>query len=109
VILLQPENEYSNATSNIKFPNPIYFGYVEEQYRKTGIVVPFISNDARTAGYFTPGSESAVDIYGHDGYPLRFDCAHPYTWPNGALPTSWRATHLKQSPSTPYAIVEVCG
>ncbi|OCL03153.1 glycoside hydrolase family 35 protein [Glonium stellatum] len=109
VILLQPENEYSGATSNVKFPDPVYFGYVEEQYRNASIVVPFISNDAWTAGYFTPGSESAVDIYGHDGYPLGFDCAHPYTWPSGALPTGWRTTHLEQSPSTPYAIVEFQG
>ena len=47
-----------------------------------------------------------VDIYGHDGYPLGFDCANPDVWPNNALPTDWHELHLKQSPNTPYSIVE---
>lgn len=47
-----------------------------------------------------------VDIYGHDGYPLGFDCANPDVWPNNALPTNWHDLHLKQSPSTPYSILE---
>jgi hypothetical protein len=47
-----------------------------------------------------------VDIYGHDGYPLGFDCANPDVWPNNALPTNWHDLHLKQSPNTPYSILE---
>ena len=46
---------------------------------------------------------------GHDGYPLGFDCANPYTWPDNALPTYYRTLHLQQSPSTPYSIVEFQG
>jgi beta-galactosidase GanA len=48
VILLQPENEYSNGNGNVTggFPDPVYFAYVKKQYRDAGIVVPFISNDA---------------------------------------------------------------
>jgi len=67
VILLQPENEYSIASSGILFPNPVYFSTVEEQYRYAGIVVPFISNDAYPGGHFAPSTGiGAVDIYGHD-------------------------------------------
>ena len=66
-------------------------------------------------GYFAPGyvvdgtTEGDVDIYGHDSYPLGFDCAHPYTWPSGSLPTTFRATHEKQSPSTFYSLDEFQG
>lgn len=47
VILLQPENEYSQGDAGAPsyFPDPVYFKYVEDQYRNAGIVVPFISND----------------------------------------------------------------
>jgi beta-galactosidase GanA len=110
VILLQPENEYTQAAPGIKFPNGDYFAYVEEQYRNAGIVVPFISNDAAPKGIFAPGNGTgSVDIYGHDGYPLGFDCANPYTWPNGSLPTNYHKLHLEQAPTGPYAIVEFQG
>ncbi|KAK4618252.1 putative beta-galactosidase A [Fulvia fulva] len=113
VVLFQPENEYSQATDNIEpFPDPMYFQYVEDQFRNNSIVVPFISNDARPQGYFAPGpprQEAALDIYGHDGYPLGFDCANPYTWPDNALPTNYRDLHENQSSSTPYSIVEFQG
>ena len=73
-------------------------------------MVPFVSNDAYPHGYFAPGTGlGAVDIYGHDGYPLGFDCANPYTWPNGDLPTYYHELHLEQSPSTPYTISEFQG
>ena len=109
VILVQPENEYSQAVPGIVFPDPTYFGYVEDQFRNAGIIVPFLSNDAYPHGYFAPGQPAAVDIYGHDGYPLGFDCANPYTWPDNALPTYYRNLHEEQSPSTPYAITEFQG
>lgn len=74
VILLQVENEYtSGASDDPEFPDPVYFKYVEDQYLNNGIVVPLINNDAAPDGNFAPGppaKESAVDIYGHDGYPL---------------------------------------
>ncbi|KAH9826928.1 glycoside hydrolase family 35 protein, partial [Teratosphaeria destructans] len=108
VILLQPENEYSQGFVP-EFPDPVYFGYVEQQYRNNSIVVPLISNDAAPRGYFAPGKPAAVDIYGHDSYPLGFDCASPYTWPDGDLPTNFLTLHREQSPSTPYAIVEFQG
>lgn len=80
VILLQPENEYSQADEEAdpEFPDPVYWLAVENQFRDNGIVVPLISNDAAPHGYFAPGPPAlynvSVDIYGHDGYPLGFDC-----------------------------------
>jgi hypothetical protein len=50
-----------------------------------------------------------VDIYGHDSYPLGFDCAHPYTWPANGLPTYFHDTHENQSPSTFYSLNEFQG
>lgn len=93
----------------MEVPNEAYWGAVEKQFRDTGIVVPFITNDVSPRGYFAPGSNwsNQVDIYGHDGYPLGFDCANPSTWPDGSLPTTWRTLHEQQSPSTPYSVVEV--
>ncbi|KAL8694845.1 MAG: hypothetical protein Q9218_000604 [Villophora microphyllina] len=83
---------------------------VESQYRAAGITVPYISNDAAPHGYLVPGTgNGSVDIYGHDAYPLGFDCANPYTWPDGALPINFRPLHLQQSPSTPYSLVEFQG
>lgn len=114
VILLQPENEYTVATDDYTlFPDSVYFQAVMDQYRDAGIIVPLISNDASPQGYFAPGPpqryDAVIDIYGHDGYPLGFDCANPYTWPDNALPTNWRDLHLNQSSSTPYSIIEFQG
>jgi len=75
VILFQPENEYTFPAPGIVFPNGDYFAYVEQQYRDAGIVVPFINNDAAPRGIFAPGNGTgSVDVYGHDSYPLDFDC-----------------------------------
>jgi Glycosyl hydrolases family 35 len=83
---------------------------VEQQYRDNGIKVPFVSNDISPGGNFAPGTGSgAVDIYGHDGYPLGFDCANPSSWGNTSLPTNWFDLHESQSPSTPYTVSEFQG
>ncbi|KAI2686525.1 CAZyme family GH35 [Penicillium roqueforti] len=111
VILYQPENEYSGACCGYDgFPDGAYMQYVEDQARNAGIVVPLISNDASAGGHNAPGTgEGAVDIYGHDSYPLGFDCANPSTWPAGNLPTYFYTTHMDQSPSTPFSLVEFQG
>ncbi|KXS95688.1 hypothetical protein AC578_838 [Pseudocercospora eumusae] len=110
VILLQPENEFSPYP---ELPDPVYWNYVEHQYRNAGVVVPFINNDSPPYGYFAPGPpqrlNAVVDIYGHDGYPIGFDCSNPDQWPDAGLPTNWGDLHQKQSPSTPYSIVEFQG
>ncbi|KFY95212.1 hypothetical protein V500_02889 [Pseudogymnoascus sp. VKM F-4518 (FW-2643)] len=117
VILVQPENEYSTSSGEVTggFPDPVYFSYVKKQLIGAGIVVPLISNDAWALGIFAPGyvvngtTEGNADIYGHDGYPLGFNCAQPYTWPSGNLPTDFHANHVKQSPSTFFSINEFQG
>ncbi|KIY02701.1 uncharacterized protein Z520_01166 [Fonsecaea multimorphosa CBS 102226] len=110
VILYQPENEYSQACCGVEFPDGQYMQDVMDQARQAGVVVPMISNDARPSGDNAPGTGiGAVDIYGHDGYPLGFDCSHPTVWPDGALPTTYWQTHLNESPTTPYSIDEFQG
>ncbi|PGH07140.1 beta-galactosidase [Blastomyces parvus] len=107
VILYQPENEYTLSLRIHDFPDGDYMQYVIDQARNAGIVVPMISNDAWAAGNNAPGTgKGEVDIYGHDKYPLGFNCANPDFWPPGFLPTHWRQLHLIQSPTTPYSLVE---
>ncbi|PQE22525.1 Glycoside hydrolase family 35 protein [Rutstroemia sp. NJR-2017a BVV2] len=117
VILFQPENEYSGYSGYVPggWPDPEYFAYVKKQARDQGVTVPFINNDAYAGGTFAPGfkvngsTAGDVDIYGHDSYPLGFDCAHPYTWPTGNLPTYFHSSHESQSPSTFYSLNEFQG
>ena len=96
---------------------------VEDSYREAGIVVPFISNDGFDYGNFAPGTGlGQVDIYGHDSYPLGFNCRNPYVWSGGSnqyfpgesVPsgqpsnyTYFYLMHEAESPSTPYTITEV--
>ncbi|KAI9732390.1 MAG: hypothetical protein M1834_001598 [Cirrosporium novae-zelandiae] len=109
VILLQPENEYSEVEDGYSLDNE-YMQAVEDQYRAAGIVVPFMNNDAAANGYNAPGTGvGEVDIYGHDSYPMDFDCANPTTWASGGLPTTFLTKHLAQSPSTPYTVPEFQG
>jgi beta-galactosidase GanA len=78
VILVQPENEYTTWPNVTGFPDQMnreYMAYVEQQYLSAGITVPLIVNDNEVQGYWAPGSGlGAVDVYGIDAYPLRYDC-----------------------------------
>jgi hypothetical protein len=63
IILVQPENEYSQA-QGVPFPVGAYMQYVEDQLRRAGVDVPLISNDAYAGGHNAPGTGvGAVDIY----------------------------------------------
>ncbi|KAF7585722.1 hypothetical protein BBP40_010239 [Aspergillus hancockii] len=107
VILYQPENEYSGGCCGVEYPDGPYMQYVIDQAHDAGIIVPMISNDASASGHNAPGTGTGeVDIYGHDSYPLGFDCANPTVWPEGKLPDYFRKSHLEQSPSTPYSLLE---
>ncbi|KAI2469735.1 glycoside hydrolase family 35 protein [Annulohypoxylon bovei var. microspora] len=109
VILYQPENEYTVGVS-IPFPSAKYMQYVEDQARNAGIVVPLISNDAAALGRNAPGTGlGEVDIYGHDAYPVMFDCGNPSTWPPLALLGTYHQIHELQSPLTPFSLVEFQG
>ncbi|KAL1962756.1 hypothetical protein VTN77DRAFT_9210 [Rasamsonia byssochlamydoides] len=113
VIMVQPENEYTSWPGVIDFPDAMnreYMAFVEKQFRDAGIVVPFVVNDNLVAGYFAPGSGlGAVDIYGIDAYPLRYNCGNPYVWPTSRFPQGWQITHKMESPTTPFAIAEFQG
>lgn len=78
VIMAQPENEYSTWPGMSDFPNATnkeYMAYVETQLRDAGVTVPLVVNDNMVLGLFAPNSGvGAVDIYGIDAYPLRWDC-----------------------------------
>lgn len=96
VMLLQPENEYTLCVSTTGYTQTNnltiglgglessclekeYMAYVENEYRKAGIVVPFIFNDAFPLGNFAPGTGAgAVDIYSFDFYPLGWTTARMY-------------------------------
>ncbi|KAI1104565.1 glycoside hydrolase family 35 protein [Jackrogersella minutella] len=109
IILYQPENEYTVGVS-IPFPSRKYMQYVEDQARNASIVVPLISNDAVALGNNAPGTGlGEVDIYGHDAYPVQFDCGNPSTWPPLALSGTYHQIHEIQSPSTPFSLVEFQG
>lgn len=94
VILFQPENEYTACVQNVGYTQinnysmpdynssclqKEYMAYVEDQYRKAGVVVPFIVNDAQPMGNFAPGTGvGAVDIYSFDYYPMHWSTARTY-------------------------------
>ncbi|PYH31773.1 glycoside hydrolase family 35 protein [Aspergillus neoniger CBS 115656] len=109
VILFQPENEYTACVQDKD-----YMAYVEDQYRKAGVVVPFIVNDAEPMGNFAPGTGvGAVDIYSFDDYPMHWSTApsNPSNWSSVVNPLlSYNETvHEKQSPTTPFSISEFQG
>ena len=76
--MVQPENEYTSWPGVTDFPanfNRVVMAFVEQRLRDAGIVVPLVMNDNEREGYFAPGTGlGAVDIYGIDAYPLRYDC-----------------------------------
>ncbi|PQE06986.1 beta-galactosidase protein [Rutstroemia sp. NJR-2017a BBW] len=110
VILVQPENANNLTITGVDSAclEKEYMRYVEEQYRKAGIVVPFISNDAFPMGNFAPGTGTgAVDIYSFDFYPLAWSTSHsPFSSP---LSTYNYSTHEQQSSGTPFSISEFQG
>jgi beta-galactosidase len=131
VIMVQPENEYTTwpGVNLTDFPdqmNKDYMAFVEQQFRDAGIVVPFVVNDNQAMGDFAPGGGlGAVDLYGIDAYPMRYDCklyvlheepkfislifcagSHPYVWPTYRFPKAWQQLHDQESPTTPFTIAE---
>ncbi|KAH8802585.1 putative beta-galactosidase [Xylogone sp. PMI_703] len=129
VILFQPENEYTICvdTNGYTQINNLtitgiessclekqYMAYVEEEYRKAGIIVPFIVNDAFPVGNFAPGTGiGAVDIYSFDDYPLGWSTAPSNASDWGALIDPLLlynfTTHEEMSPSGPFSISEFQG
>ncbi|KAJ7174219.1 hypothetical protein C8R43DRAFT_1058218, partial [Mycena crocata] len=46
----------------------------------------------------------AVDLYGLDSYPQRFDCSHPDVW--RPVVTNYHEYHARVNPSQPWYIPE---
>ncbi|OHW89603.1 glycosyl hydrolase family 35 protein [Colletotrichum incanum] len=109
VILFQMENEYNAAVDPYPFPDYDYWKYVDNQFRSQGVVVPYVNNEAWQLGAITALTPAKVDIYGHDAYPLGFDCWNPTVWPTNGLPTDWLTTNNRIAPTSPYTIVEFQG
>ena len=81
---------------------------LEDYFRQAGIVMPLVNNDGFDYGNFAPGTGvGQVDIYGHDSYPLGFDCSQPYNWTGDYFPTDFHTEHEIESPTSPYLINEV--
>lgn len=83
IILVQPENEYSlavgtaNPVESTKLLDPNYMVFMEDQFRRNGIEVPLIGNDAVPLGNWAPGSgKGELDIYAHDAYPFYRGCKY---------------------------------
>jgi hypothetical protein len=110
IILVQVENEYTDFEGSVVFPNGEYFAYIEKQLRDAGVKVPLINNDASPKGYFAPGNGTgSIDIYGHDSYPLGFGCTFPFEWNDESVHADFREVHERQSPTTPYSLIEFQG
>ncbi|KAJ0329240.1 hypothetical protein COL5a_004476 [Colletotrichum fioriniae] len=118
IILVQPENEYSlavgtaNPVESTRLLDPNYMEFMEDQFRRNGIEVPLIGNDAVPLGNWAPGSgKGELDIYAHDAYPFYKGCDHPTDWTDlTALSLTYTyRNHLQQSPSSPYAVLEYQG
>ncbi|KAK0457453.1 glycoside hydrolase family 35 protein [Desarmillaria tabescens] len=56
-----------------------YFEDLKAVYHNSPIVVPLTYNDPGPRSNFINGT-GAVDLYGLDGYPQRFDCSNPLVW-----------------------------
>lgn len=94
IILLQVENEYSLCVVETGYTQANnysvtsletsclekeYMAYIERLYRKLGVLIPFIFNDAVPLGNFAPGTGvGEVDIYGFDDYPLGWSTAREF-------------------------------
>lgn len=96
---VQIDNEYNQ--------NPeaaAYFAQLEAKYVEGGILVPLTYNDPGEGKNFVNGT-GAVDLYGFDSYPQRFDCASPQTW--NPVTTTYHAYHESVNPSQPFYSPEV--
>ncbi|KAL4738182.1 glycoside hydrolase superfamily [Aspergillus similis] len=70
----RPVNNMTITSIDSPYFEKELMAYVQEQYWKAGIVVPFIINDAFQVGNFAPGTGlGAGDIYSFDSYPLGWE------------------------------------
>ncbi|KDQ25709.1 glycoside hydrolase family 35 protein [Pleurotus ostreatus PC15] len=96
------DNEFQQAPEG----HAQYFVDLEEAYRASSIVVPLTYNDPGEGRNFINGT-GAVDLYGVDAYPQRYDCSHPTVWHD--VPTGYPQYHAEVNPSQPWYIPEFQG
>ncbi|KAF9018457.1 glycoside hydrolase family 35 protein [Hymenopellis radicata] len=80
-----------------------YFEDLKEVYHHSDIVVPLTYNDPAPRKNFINGT-GAVDLYGLDSYPQRFDCSNPFVWTPIVL--TYHQYHMEVNPSQPWYIPE---
>ncbi|KAJ7627105.1 glycoside hydrolase family 35 protein [Roridomyces roridus] len=99
VIAVQIDNEYTQRVEG----HGEYYEELMKAFREAGIVVPLTYNDPNQGENFINGT-GAVDLYGLDSYPQRFDCSHPDVW--RSVYTTYHDYHMRVNPSQPWYIPE---
>ncbi|KAJ7596268.1 glycoside hydrolase family 35 protein [Mycena floridula] len=107
VVAIQVDNEYSQDPPS----HAGYFQQLIDVYRapragKPDIVVPLTYNDPGLRKSFINGT-GAVDLYGSDAYPQRYDCFNPSVW--NPVPVGLHAYHMDANPSQPWYSPEFQG
>ncbi|KAJ6612834.1 glycoside hydrolase family 35 protein [Mycena sp. CBHHK59/15] len=99
VIAIQLDNEYTQHDPG----HGEYFEELKKVFHDSDIVVPLTYNDPNQGENFINGT-GAVDLYGLDSYPQRFDCSHPSVWK--PVVTNYHEYHARVNPSQPWYIPE---
>ncbi|KAJ7133272.1 glycoside hydrolase family 35 protein, partial [Mycena epipterygia] len=97
--LLHLDNEYTQHDPG----HGEYYEELKAVFRDSDIVVPLTYNDPNQGENFINGT-GAVDLYGMDSYPQRFDCSHPSVW--RPVVTNYHEYHARVNPSQPWYIPE---
>ncbi|KAG1812912.1 glycoside hydrolase family 35 protein [Suillus subaureus] len=96
------DNEYPQEPAT----HAEYFRQLETVYWNSSIVVPLTTNDPGEDQAWINGT-GAVDIYGLDSYPQRFDCSHPDVW--NPVVTNYYSHHESVNPGQPWYFPEFQG
>ncbi|KAF8443138.1 glycoside hydrolase family 35 protein [Boletus edulis BED1] len=99
VIAIQLDNEYSQSPRS----HAEYFVDLKTAFYNSSIVVPLTANDYGSERNWINGT-GAVDIYGLDSYPQKFDCSNPTVW-NPVDPTYYNY-HERVNPDQPWYFPE---
>ncbi|KAK7062550.1 hypothetical protein VNI00_000038 [Paramarasmius palmivorus] len=102
IIAMQVDNEYGQDAG------AGYFEDLKAVYRNesNGIVLPLTYNDPGMGRSFINGT-GAVDLYGFDAYPNRYDCSHPDIW--RPVPENYHEYHMEVNRWQPLYIPEYQG
>ncbi|KAI9568565.1 glycoside hydrolase family 35 protein [Boletus coccyginus] len=93
------DNEYSQSPIS----HAEYFEDLKNAFYNSKIVVPFTANDAGEQRNWINGT-GAVDIYGLDAYPQKFDCSNPTVW--NPVDSTYYSYHESVNPGQPWYFPE---